>query len=132
MEWRDFIDDEHPDALALEQWLMTLLPPFRRRAVGELDALLELAAEGKIPFDPASELDPNAQLKPVRRDPDLYELRLTLLTKKIRHYHAEPHRDPRLLVALHLHIKNGKSSQDAAISHARLRYRMGDSRDWLD
>lgn len=124
MSWFDFVDDSHPSAVALVEWIQGLAPFARTYVLGQIDALLETAAEGGIVDDG------EVRLLPIRSDPDLYELRWTLLSKKVRQYHAEPPHQTELLVKLHHHIKAlskekaiTTQAQDSEIDHAQDRYR---------
>ena len=123
MNWLDFVDDSHPSAIALVDWISGLAPFNQTWVLGQIDGLFEVAAEGGIVDEG------EIRLKPIRSDPDIYELRWTLLTKKIRHYHAEPIRQPDLLVKLHHHIKElfddpaeTSRAQNVEIQHAQDRY----------
>lgn len=131
MEWKDYIDPAHASVRELDEWVVGLAPFAQDFVLGEIAALRELAAAGDIPVG-------DRRLDPIRVDPDVYELRWTLLSKKVRQYHGEPRRMPAELVRLHIHIKalidgnqaSTKAIQDAEIRHARLRYRIGERTDW--
>lgn len=128
MTWIDVIDDNHPSVVELADWLSTLNPRTYLDLVGRMDALKARAARGEIhvPEDGSYQ-----ELDAIRKDPDIYELRWTLLSKEIRQYHGEPARHPNHLIALHVHIKGDKvhrelhshPGQDAEIDTAVKRYR---------
>lgn len=130
MEWRSFRDDGHASVEEVAAWLESLKPFVRESLLGQIDALVELAATGEIVFDPNAQDDPKAPLKPIWDQPELYELRWTLLSKKLRQYHGEPASHPDLLVDLHLHFKGNGNTQDQEISQAVLRYRAGERGVW--
>jgi hypothetical protein len=74
-------------------------------------------------------------------DPDLFELKWKFMDKEITHirqYHAEPERVPRVLVALHAHIKETLGSlleirvkQNVQIAFARARFNSGQKNQWV-
>lgn len=130
MEWRSYRDESHASVQEVASWLESLKPFVRDSLLGQIDALVELAAAGEIPFDEHAADDPKAPLKPIWDQPELYELRWTLLTKKLRQYHGEPPTIPDLLVDLHLHFKGNGNTQNEEISQALLRYRAGEMGSW--
>jgi hypothetical protein len=129
--WRDYLDEHHDSTTELTDWIESL-PPFAQSSVlGQIDALFELAASGQI------QIGDEGKLRPIRRDPDLYELKWKLLSKAVRQYHAEPPQYPDDLVKLHIHIKSmrktsagTRAAQDMEISQAQLRYVTGESSEW--
>ncbi|MEN2739531.1 hypothetical protein ABCS02_17205 [Microbacterium sp. X-17] len=132
MSWLDFIDQDNEEVLSFYLWLQGLAEVDQELVIGRIRALRELAAAGEIDeFDEES-------LVPIRRDPDLYELRWNELGTLIRQYHGEPPSRPEVLVNLHLHIKRISPTSEAVtedlqnieISHALMRYRGGESRSW--
>lgn len=138
MTWLDYVDDGAPSVAAFASWLSQLHPSVRRDLVVKIDALRALAAAGDIVISGDDAVD---QLAAIRADPDLYELRWTLLTKVVRQYHGEPPEDGDLLVALHMHIKGDTtllrrggqrriSNQPAEIARAVRRYRDGHESAW--
>ncbi|WP_260300803.1 hypothetical protein [Rathayibacter sp. PhB152] len=126
MTWLDHVDDAHPSMRDLEQWLSSLTPWSRAHELGRVDDLLEAAAAGDL-YDTGDERTP---IKPIRRDPEVFELRHTSLSKKLRFYHGEPPELPSSLVALHRHIKSTAADQEAQIEHAAERYEGGRSSTW--
>lgn len=118
-EWQHEEQQSHPSVVALDDWLASLPPFSRSHEEGEIDDLFEAAASGLL-WDSGDSTTP---IKPVFEDPEVYELRRTALTKKLRFYHAEPWRAPAKLVALHRHIKVDGSTQQREIE---------DAADWYD
>jgi hypothetical protein len=103
------------------------LAPFARaHQQGENDDLLEAAAGGEL-WDSGDE---TTLIKPIREDPEIFELRRQALSKKLRFYHGEPSELPRSLVALHRHIKTDNASQQAEIIYASGRYVQGRASIW--
>lgn len=132
LTWRDFLDHAHEEVLSFYLWLQGLNTVDQELVIGRIRALRELAAAGEI-----DEFDEDS-LAPIRRDPDIYELRWRELGTLIRQYHGEPPSLPDALVNLHLHIKRvsptspalTQDMQNIQISYAQLRYRGGASRGW--
>lgn len=121
-EWRTYVDDTHPSSITFAAWLSSLSPFNLRHFVGQLDGLKEAAANGLIPH---GQPDDTTRIKPIWDQPELWELRWTMLTTKVRQYHAEPISEPNLLAALHIHVKDvtgtraqSKAAQDAEIKEA--------------
>lgn len=125
--WRDWVDDTHQSVLTLEGWLSTLIPVARAIEQGEIDDLFEAAARGEL----SDSGDQRTPIKPVRIDPEIFELRRTALNKMLRFYHGEPTSLPKVLVALHRHIKTDDAAQQDEIEHAAARYDMGRQSHWL-
>lgn len=116
--WHWDHDETHPGVMELQNW-MNRLPFFEREnQAGILDDLFEGASRGEI-VETGDETTP---IKPIRRNPDLYELRRTALSKALRFYHAEPSCRPDDLIGLHRHIKHGGKSQQKQIEFATDRY----------
>ncbi|RRD52095.1 hypothetical protein EII12_06000 [Buchananella hordeovulneris] len=105
----------------LEDWLKSLVPFARNHELGEIDELFEAALNGEL----HDSEDTHTPIKPIRKDPEIYELRRTALTKMLRFYHGEPEEHPDIIVHLHKHIKQDTSSQQEEIEHAARRYRHG-------
>ncbi|MFA6298782.1 MAG: hypothetical protein WC642_06430 [Nocardioides sp.] len=70
------------------------------------------------------------KIKPIRLDPEIYELRRTALSKALRFYHGEPNELPLDLVAVHRHIKDDELGQQAEIEYAADRYNAGRASRW--
>jgi hypothetical protein len=93
--------------------------------IGDVRGLLRQAAKGR--------LREGSDLKPIRLDPVLWELRWDFKKfGRMRQYHAEPAANPTLLVALHFHkkvecddAKATEAAQDDAIKTASRRYADG-------
>ncbi|WP_181137587.1 hypothetical protein [Rathayibacter sp. AY1D1] len=117
--WLDAQNPNDPAIAQLEAWLATLGAFARDHELGEIDDLFEAAALGKL-WDSGDETTP---LKPIRTDPDVYELRRKALSKHLRFYHGEPPRYAQILVKLHRHIKVDDESQQVEIDKAVAIYR---------
>lgn len=136
MQWQDYVNEEAPAVVEFVSWLSGLHHSVQLDLVARMDALEARAAHGDIQVPEASGL--SGDLDAIRGDPDLYELRWTLLTKQVRQYHAEPGRFPDHLVKLHLHIKGdtvrrdpiAPARQENEIRNAIDRYQSGDALDW--
>lgn len=101
---------------------MSELAPFARSIEqGEIDDLFEAASRGEL-WDTG---DVRTPIKPIRLDPEIFELRRTALSKMLRFYHGEPIVLPNSLVGLHRHIKKDDPSQQIEIEHAAARYAHG-------
>lgn len=132
MTWLEYVDTTHNSVVALADWIDTLQPFAQEFVVGQMDALQESAAAGLLRDGD------DGKIKPIRVDPDIYELRWKLLSKAVRQYHAEPPAMPAELVRLHVHIKTfvpknrplTSRLQDAEIKHAQGRYGAGESSSW--
>lgn len=125
-EWTDFTDEEHPSAIELDAWLASLAPFARAHALGELDDLFDAASRGEL----QDTGDMRTPIKPIREDPEIYELRHTALSKKLRFYHGEPSELPDELVALHKHIKTTNEAQQVDVEDAADRYGEGRPTLW--
>jgi hypothetical protein len=132
LDWYDYSDPAHPAVMDLDAWVSSLAPFAQASVLGQIDALMELAAEGKIV------IGDDSRLVPIRTNPDIYELKWTLLSKKVRQYHAEPPSHLDSLLKLNIHIKQfvpndytaTKGLQDAEILQAALRYLVGKPSNW--
>ncbi|MFE4468915.1 hypothetical protein ACFRFH_08860 [Leifsonia sp. NPDC056824] len=128
----DFVDDDNDEVVSFFHWLGGLNEVDQELVIGRIKSLRELAAAGDL-----DEFDEDS-LKPIRRDPDLYELRWDELGTLVRQYHGEPPTLPEDLINLHLHIKHISPTsqaltddlQNQQISHAIMRYKGGESRNW--
>lgn len=118
LEWVDYTDEAHPAVLQLSEWLNGLSFFAREHELGQIDALFASAAQGKL-FDGGDE---TSAIKPIRKDPEIYELRRTALNKRLRFYHGEPHSRPTQLLRLHRHIKHDDAEQESQIVHAWVTY----------
>lgn len=134
LDWIDFRDDENEQTNLALSAILALPEAQQELVIGEIVALRERAALGLIPY--GDENDPD--LKPIRTDPDVYELRWRFGSVLLRQYHAEPPELPNALVDLHFHRKDVSSNddtkiaalQDVEISQAQLRYLGGRSHLW--
>ena len=134
LDWMDFRDDENEQTKLALTAILALPEAQQELVIGEILALRERAEMGLIPF--GDEDDPD--LKPIRSDPDVYELRWRFGSLLLRQYHAEPPELSNALVDLHFHRKDVSSNDDATISdlqdieisQAQLRYDGGRSRLW--
>jgi len=126
LSWRDYVDLFNPSVISLEKWLGTLASFPRNIEQGEIDDLME-AAEGGMLEDSG---DHRTEIKPIRRNPDIFELRRTALSKRLRFYHGEPKELPRHLVKLHRHIKIDEATQEVEILFAAERYVGGRDTLW--
>lgn len=104
----------------MDAWIDSLPVFSRNHELGEIDDLFEAAALGEL----EDTGDARTPIKPIRADPDVYELRRKALSKQLRFYHAEPAEMPEGLVALHKHIKDHGPQQDE-IDFAVKRYSDG-------
>ena len=131
-EWIDFIDYANEFVLEFHNWILGLSEFDRELVIGRILGLREIAANGEI------DNDDGKTLKPIRLDPDLFELRWDELGTLIRQYHAEPRLLPNSLIMLHMHMKHvapeseslTRELQDQQISWALMRYRAGETRLW--
>jgi hypothetical protein len=134
MTWVPFQDAENEQGKAALAAILALPEGQQQLVIGEIVALKERAALGLIPF--GDEDDPD--LKPIRANPDIYELRWRFGDLLLRQYHAEPPERPDDLIELHFHRKDVSSHdddtisklQDVEISQAQLRYRGGEGSGW--
>lgn len=123
--WQWYLDEANESVMALDAWIQSLQPFSRAHELGEIDDLLEAAALGEL----EDTGDARTPIKPIRTDPDVYELRRKALSKQLRFYHAEPAELPDGLLALHKHMKNG-GLQQAEIEFAVERYKTGRPNSW--
>lgn len=126
MDWHDYTDPSDPSIAALEAWLNGLAPFARNAELGRIDDLMEAAARGELE-DSGDERTP---IKPVHKDPELYELRHRALKHQLRFYHGEPREFPTTLVAVHRHIKDSSRNQEQEIRKAAARYLAGRGSLW--
>lgn len=132
--WIDFIDQNNESVKELNQFIDSLPVNKRLLLIGKIQELMEMASLGKIPKS-------SWQLENIAMDPDLFELKWKFMDKEITHirqYHAEPERVPRVLVALHAHIKETLGSlleirvkQNVQIAFARARFNSGQKNQWV-
>lgn len=94
-----------------------MLPTIRAVLLGEIEELFEAASRGQL----AESADHFVPLKPVASDPHIWELRHRN-PLAYRFYHGEPPRYPSLLVKLHRHIKDSRTTQQSEIDYAISRY----------
>lgn len=104
--------------MSFETWLNSLKPFARLHEVGEIADLFEAAAMGHL----EDTGDASTPIKPIRSDPELFELRRRALSKQLRFYHGEPEAYPDALIALHKHLKDA-ATQQQEIDFAVNRYR---------
>lgn len=123
--WIDYVG-EAVAVQELETWLDSLGPWAKAHELGRIDDLMEAAALGRLE-DSGDAVTP---IKPIRRDPEVFELRLTALSKKLRFYHGEPPESPAALIALHRHIKVNDEHQQAQVVLAVERYDAGRPTRW--
>ncbi|MDT3343871.1 hypothetical protein [Microbacterium aquilitoris] len=126
LAWHDHVDEGHSGVQALDAWLKSLVPFSRNHEQGEIDDLFDAASNGEL-WDSGDE---TTMIKPIREDPEIFELRRTALSKKLRFYHGEPAELPKALIKLHRHIKTTNSDQQAQIEHAAERYQDGRATQW--
>lgn len=125
LTWRDHVDIGHPSVVALDDWLNSLAPFAAEHERGEIDDLFDAARRGAL----EDSGDEHTPIKPIYEDPEVYELRRKALSKQLRFYHGEPDRYPRLLIALHRHIKTGADAQQVEILYAVGRYQPPPTRE---
>ncbi len=128
LTWRDYVDALHPAVVSVDAWFATLSRFARLHEEGEIDDLMEAAEAGLL----EDSGDHRTAIKPIRRNPEIFELRRTALSKKLRFYHGEPKELPRHLVKVHRHIKLDEAAQEAEILHAAERYDSGRETLWRD
>lgn len=125
LEWVDYTDSNHAGLLEIETWLNTLNAHARDHEIGRVEELMEAASLGRLE-DSGDERTP---IKPIRRNPEIFEIRHKALSKPLRFYHGEPGELPDSLVQLHRHIKSG-TSQESHVLHAVQRYLAGRPSQW--
>lgn len=106
---------------------------------GEYKALNQRAQDGLLTEGTEGNKKASTDLKPIRKDPEVWELRWPLPHHApLRQYHAEPTTEPALLLVLKVHLKDLTSadsatisaSQNAEIAEARSRYFRGRGDRW--
>lgn len=112
--WVDNEDYSHPSVASFWSWWSSLTPFVQTHQEGVLEDLFDRATRGEL----WESNDGATPIKPIRTDPEVFELRKTLLSTAIRFYHAEPEVDASLLVRHHRHIKNDSSVQQDEINWA--------------
>ncbi|WP_082454645.1 MULTISPECIES: hypothetical protein [unclassified Frigoribacterium] len=125
--WRDYRDPTRQAAVDFETWLQGLAPFARAHQEGENEDLLEAAARGEL----KDSGDETTAIKPIVANPEIYELRRTALSKKLRFYHGEPSELALMLVALHRHMKVDGTPQQPEIEFAAARYIQGRPSSWV-
>lgn len=126
MDWHDFTDLSQPGVQSLQEWLDGLPPWSREVELGRLDDVLEAAARGAL----EDSGDDRTPIKPILKDPELYEIRHRALAKQLRFYHGEPVEFPTTLVSVHRHIKDSARQQELQIRAAADRYLAGRATLW--
>jgi hypothetical protein len=124
--WRDFVDPDDGAVENMDSWIQKLSPFARAHELGEIDDLFDAASQGEL-WDTG---DATTPIKPIREDPEIFELRRTALSKRLRFYHGEPQERQDLLVAVHRHIKSNDDDQQVQIEVAADRYDDGRSSSW--
>lgn len=124
--WHRYIDDSHHGPAGLEDWLAGLSEFNRNHIEGQLEELFDAAANGEL----EDSGDARTPIKPIHAKPEVFELRITQLDKKLRFYHGEPDFMPAALVAIHEHIKTSDADQSKQIGFAAQRYQRGRARSW--
>ncbi|MBD8101306.1 hypothetical protein [Plantibacter sp. CFBP 8775] len=124
--WQDLVDTAHPSVVEFTDWLSSLQPFARDFVTGQIAGLMDEASSGRLE-DTGDEKTP---IKPAHPNPEVYELRSTQLSKKLRFYHGEPNQLPSFLVALHMHIKTTTAAQRPEIAHATSKYVQGAKTNW--
>ena len=130
-EWEDCVDYNHPAVKEVGRILGSLPPDALNHELGRIEQLVDEAKNGLL----SDSGDYATKIKPIRRNPDLYELRLKLLEGMemedldnyvlLRIYTADPPDRPKVIQQLHMHDKHGKPAgdQDIQISQALLVYK---------
>ena len=136
LEWVDRSDPADQAEVELVAWIMSLSPFARTPVLGAIAALRELAAAGEIAPLPGQYSHEN-DLKPIRDQPEVFELRWKQLNKMIRQYHAEPAAQTDYLFKLHAHIKTPaqtrpetKKLQDVEIEKAVVIHNREEAAGW--
>lgn len=120
--WHCFYRYDNKSVQEVQEWLDSLSVFAAIHEQGRITTLFEIAAQGKL-WDTGDYL---TQIKPVRSDPEIFELRHTALNRALRFYHAEPSAYPKYLIALHKHMKTGSVTQQEEIDFAVQNYRHTD------
>ena len=126
-EWVLYVDSAHEACVELDEWFESLAPFARSIERGEIDDLFEAASRGEL----SDSGDARTPIKPIRHDPEIFELRRKALSKQLRFYHGEPPELPTSLVSLHRHIKVDDASQQTQIEYAADRYERGRPDLWM-
>jgi hypothetical protein len=136
LTWIDYFDLDDPSMQEFAEWLDALSETRRELVQGEIEGLLELAADRELDASDDRTFEPVASL------PDLFELKWRFRRSgkppiQLRQYHAEPSELPDSLVSLHRHIKQThgtraeiKTAQGQEMSKARLRFIAGQPTLW--
>lgn len=103
-EWVDRLDPTHPSLIHLASWLRGMGWAAADEVEGRLEALEQLAAEGKLPAGSTKVVEP------ISRYRRMWELKLEVFEprgkkRELRQYHGEPSSPSHVLVRLHRHIK---------------------------
>lgn len=125
--WRDYVDPSNAKVLELQAWMDSLRPFARAIEEGEQLDLFDAAAHGDL-YDTGDEATP---IKPIVSNPEIFELRRTALSQKLRFYHGEPPELSTQLVSVHRHIKDRNDTQQVEIDHAADRYDHGRPSMWV-
>lgn len=139
--WHCYWYTEHDDVVRLAHWIHSLGDSQKESVLGEIYALLEDAAAGKL--HPKDRGEP---IKIIDQADDFYEIRrdLSRFWNKpalLRQYHAEPQEEDfdNLLVTSHIHFKEVQSElskdeinqlQTKAMQQAVHRYNAGKPSEW--
>lgn len=136
LEWVDFQDYSHFSVVEFSKFIDALPSADQIDLLGQINGLKALASYGRIPRK-------SSQFENVALYPDLYEMKWTFclpgkVRTEIRQYHAEPATDPKVLIALHMHLKNLNGSvieirirQNFEISWAKMRLEAGRKVNWV-
>lgn len=127
LAWLDYVDAEHFSVIEFDDWIGSLTRVARAHEEGEIEDLFEAAGHGEL----QDSGDARTKIKPIRKDPEVYELRRKALAKNLRFYHGEPKELPKGLVKLHRHIKVDASTQASEIEYAAQRYKDGRASLWM-
>jgi len=136
MTWIDYVDEDDSSVQEFTDWLLSLQHFARNDLIARMEARQAIAARGELVLP--TDLRVRGELDAIRADPDLFELRWTMLSKQVRQYHAEPVSHPDSLVRLHLHMKadsghfdpSAGARQEQEIQKAADRYHNGAADDW--
>lgn len=138
--WHTYWLTKHQGIIEIVSWLKKLPEVAQERALGQLEALYDDAASGRL-----SPKDPGEPIKAVHQGEYFYDLRLTFndfgaCEKLFRQYHAEPSLPglENLLVTSHAHFKQVDNltreeiwlQQTQHMQQAVTRYSSGASSQW--